>query len=278
MDNRPIGVFDSGIGGLTVLKEIVEQLPGEDIVYLGDTARIPYGTRSKETVIKYVMESFNFLMKKNIKALVVGCNTASALAIDEAKEKFDIPIIGVIEPGAKAAVSCTKNNTIGVIGTEGTINSNAYQKYIRKYLPTAEIIGVACPLFVQIVEEGWENSDVAYLTAQKYLLELKEHNIDTLVLGCTHYPALRYTIGKVMGENVKLVNPAYETAKLTKNTLKEQGLLNERIDGGIYRFYVTDDPEKFKRIGGNLIRRQIEFVEKVDLSEVQESLMIFAND
>ena len=267
VDNRPIGVFDSGIGGLTVLKEIVEQLPGEDIVYFGDTARIPYGTRSKETVVKYVIESFNFLMKKNIKAIVIACNTASALAMEEAQAIFDIPIIGVVEPGAKAAISSTKNNTIGIIGTEGTINSNSYQRYIRKQLPSAEIIGVACPLFVQIVEEGWENSDVAYLTAQKYLLELKEHNIDTLVLGCTHYPALRYTITKVMGEKVKLVNPAYETAKLTKNILKEQGLLNEKIDGGVCKYYVSDDPEKFKRIGGNLIRRQIQSVEKIDLDE-----------
>ncbi len=263
MDNRPIAVFDSGIGGLTVLNEIMEQLPGEDIIYFGDTARIPYGTRSKETVIKYVKESFKFLMTKDIKAIVIACNTASALAMEEAKEDFDIPIIGVVDPGAAAAAACTKNNIIGVIGTEGTINSNSYQRKIRKQLPNAEIIGVSCPLFVQIVEEGWENSDVAYISAQKYLLELKEHNIDTLVLGCTHYPALRYTIGKVMGDKVKLVNPAYETAKLTKNILKEQGLLNEKLEDGIYNYYVSDDPEKFKRIGGHMIRKQIEIVEKV---------------
>ncbi|MDR7857575.1 glutamate racemase [Tissierella sp.] len=265
MDNRPIAVFDSGIGGLTVLNEIMEQLPGEDIIYFGDTARIPYGTRSKETVIKYVKESFKFLMTKGIKAIVIACNTASALAMEEAKEEFDIPIIGVVEPGAFAAAACTKNRTIGVIGTEGTINSDSYQKKIRKLLPSSEIIGVSCPLFVQIVEEGWENSDVAYLAAQKYLLELKEHNIDTLVLGCTHYPALRYTIGKVMGDKVTLVNPAYETAKLTKNILKEQGLLNEKLEDGIYKYYVSDDPEKFKRIGGNMIRKQIGITEKVVL-------------
>ncbi|MFA7534023.1 MAG: glutamate racemase [Tissierellaceae bacterium] len=266
MDNRPIGVFDSGIGGLTVLKEIIEQLPGEDIVYLGDTARIPYGTRSKETVIKYVLESFEFLMSKNIKAIVIACNTASSLALKEARERFDIPILGVVEPGAKAAVGSTKNNTIGVIGTEGTINSGSYDKTIRELLPTAEIIGIPCPLFVPIVEEGWENTDVAYITAQKYLLELKEHNIDTLVLGCTHYPVLRYTIGKVLGDKVTLVNPAYETAKLTKNTLKELNLLNEKLDEGIYKYCVSDDPEKFKRIGGNLIRKQIGTVEKVELN------------
>jgi glutamate racemase len=265
MDNRPIAVFDSGIGGLTVLKEIMEQLPGEDIVYFGDTARIPYGTRSKETVIKYVLQSFGFLMMKDIKAIVIACNTATAFAIEEARKHFDLPIIGVVEPGARASVTCTKNNTIGVIGTEGTINSGEYHKTIRKLLPTAEIIGVSCPLFVQIVEEGWENSDVAYIAAQKYLLELKEHNIDTLVLGCTHYPALRYTIGKVLGDKVTLVNPAYETAKLTKNILKEKHLLNEKLDGGTYRYYVSDDPNKFKRIGGNMIKKEICEVEKINL-------------
>ncbi|MFA5577728.1 MAG: glutamate racemase [Tissierellaceae bacterium] len=266
MDNRPIGVFDSGIGGLTVLKEIIEQLPGEDIVYFGDTARIPYGTRSKETVIKYVLESFEFLMSKDIKAIVIACNTASSLALEAARDRFDIPILGVVEPGARAAASCTRNNRIGVIGTEGTINSASYHKNIRGLLPSAEIISIACPLFVPIVEEGWENTDVAYITAQKYLLELKEHNVDTLVLGCTHYPVLRYTIGKVMGDKVNLVNPAYETAKLTKSTLKELNLLNEKVDGGVYRYFVSDDPDKFKRIGGNLIKKQIATVDKVELN------------
>lgn len=265
MDNRPIGVFDSGIGGLTVFKEVVEQLPGEDIIYFGDTARIPYGTRSKETVIKYVMQSVEFLLSKDIKAIVIGCNTASALALDEAREKFDVPIIGVVEPGANAAVNFTRNNTIGVIGTEGTINSNSYQETIRRILPTAEIIGTACPLFVPIVEEGWENSDVADVASRKYLLELKEHNIDTLVLGCTHYPALRYTISKTMGDAVRLVNPAYETAKLIKNVLKEKMILNEKIDYGVYRYYVSDDPDKFKRVGENITRKRIGKVEKVNI-------------
>lgn len=265
MDNRAIGIFDSGIGGLTVFKEVVEQLPGEDVIYFGDTARIPYGTRSKETVIKYVMQSIKFLISKDIKAIVIGCNTASALALNEAQEKFDIPIIGVIEPGAGAAVNVTKNNKIGIIGTEGTINSNSYQETIRRILPTAEIIGVACPLFVPIVEEGWENSDVADVAAMKYLLELKEHEIDTLVLGCTHYPALRYTISKIMGDRVRLVNPAYETAKLIKNVLKEQSILNEKVDYGVYQYFVSDDPDKFKRVGGNIIRKRIGEVKKVNI-------------
>lgn len=268
MDNRPIAVFDSGIGGLTILKEITEQLPGEDIIYLGDTARIPYGTKSKEVVTRYTLECFRYLKSRDVKAIVIGCNTASAFALEDAREEFPgIPIIGVIEPGAEGAVKSTKNNTIGVIGTEGTINSNAYQTHLRKLKPTLEIIGISCPLYVQIVEEGWENSDVAYLTTKEYLLELKEHNIDTLVLGCTHYPALRYTLNKFLGDSVNLVNPAYETAKVTKNILKERHLLNEKIDCGFCEYLVTDDPEKFKRVGGNVIRKQIETVRKIDIEK-----------
>lgn len=268
MDNRPIGVFDSGIGGLTVLKEVMEQLPGEDIVYFGDTARIPYGTRSKETVIKYFLQSVRFLKTKDIKAIIVACNTATALALEEAQEAFDIPIIGVIDPGSNSAIVTTKNNSIGVIGTEGTINSESYQKKIRRNLPSGEIIGISCPLFVPIVEEGWENSDVAYITAQKYLLELVEHNIDTLVLGCTHYPALRYTISKVLGDKVTLVNPAYETAKEAKIILKDKKLTSSKLDGGKCNYFVSDDPEKFKRIGGNILRREIKSVEKVNIERL----------
>lgn len=268
MDERPIGVFDSGIGGLTVLKEIMELLPGEDIVYFGDTARIPYGTRSKETVIKYFFQSVKFLLTKDIKAIVIACNTASALAMEEAQEAFEIPILGVIEPGAKAAVSATKNSIIGVIGTEGTINSQAYQRKIRKLLPSAEIVGIPCPLFVPIVEEGWESTDVAYLTAKKYLLELKEHNIDSLVLGCTHYPALRYTINKVLGDGVTLVNPAYETARAARIMLKEKNLLSNKVEGGKCEFYVSDDPEKFKRSGGNMLRKEIASVQKVNIENL----------
>ncbi len=265
MDKRPIGVFDSGIGGLTVLNEVIEQLPGEDLIYFGDTARIPYGTRSKETVIKYFNQSVKFLLSKNIKAIVIACNTATALAMEQAQEIFDIPMIGVIDPGSKGAIKATKNNTIGIIGTEGTINSQSYQQTLRRLNGRIEVIGVACPLFVPIVEEGWESTDVAYITAKKYLIGLKEHNVDTLVLGCTHYPALRYTINKVMGDNVTLVNPAYETAKLTKTILKEKELESSKLDGGKVQYYVSDDPEKFKRVGGNLLGREIKEVKKVNI-------------
>lgn len=268
MNNKPIGVFDSGVGGLTVLKEIVEQLPGEDVIYFGDTARIPYGSRSKETVIRYFLQSVRFLLTKDIKALVIACNTASALAMTEGKKAFKLPILGVIEPGAKASVLATKNSKIGVIGTQGTINSQSYQRRIRRMLPSAEIIGIPCPLFVPIVEEGWENSDVAFMTAKQYLLELKEHNIDSLVLGCTHYPALRYTIDKVLEGKVTLVNPAYETAKAAKKMLEEEELMSSRLDGGNCEFYVSDDPENFKRIGGNILKKEIASIQKVNIEDI----------
>lgn len=268
MDNRPIGIFDSGIGGLTVLKEIAEQLPYEDIIYFGDTARIPYGTKSRETVIKYSNQCARFLLSKNVKAIVIACNTASALAYDELLNMFDVPILGVIQPGAKATVTTTKNNKIGVIGTTATINSDAYQSAIRRQNKSAEVIGVACPLFVQIVEDGWEDTDVAFITAEKYLMELKEHNIDTLVLGCTHYPILRYTLSKVMGEKVSLVNPAFETAKEIKSLLKQKDLLSDRKEKPVYKYYVSDDPEKFRRIGGNIMNKNIVSIEKVDIENL----------
>ncbi len=268
MDNRPIGVFDSGIGGLTVLKEISEQLPFEDIIYFGDTARIPYGTKSKETVIKYAFQCIKFLLSKDVKAIVIACNTASALAYEEALKAFDVPIVGVIQPGARATVSKTRNDIVGVIGTTSTINSYAYQNAIRELNKSAEVIGIACPLFVQIVEDGWEDTDVARITAEKYLMELKEHNVDTLVLGCTHYPILRYTLAKVMGEKVALVNPAFETAKEVKILLKEKDLLTDKTDKPVYKYYVSDDPEKFRRIGGNIMNKNIASIEKVDIEKL----------
>ncbi|MGF7058930.1 glutamate racemase [Brassicibacter mesophilus] len=268
MDNRPIGIFDSGIGGLTVLKEVMEQLPNEDIIYFGDTARIPYGTKSKETVKKYAFQCIKFLLSKDIKAIVIACNTASAISLEEALKVFDVPILGVINPGARAAIEATKNNKIGVIGTTSTINSEAYQTKIRSLNKNSEVIGVACPLFVQIVEDGWEDTDVARIAAEKYLIELKEHNVDTMVLGCTHYPILRYTLSKVMGDKVSLVNPAFETAKEVKSMLKENNLLSDKTEKAVYRYYVSDDPEKFRRVGGNIMNKNIETIEKVDIENL----------
>ena len=217
MNNRPIGVFDSGLGGLTVLKEIMKITPNENIVYFGDTARVPYGPRSKETIIKYTFQAIDFLISKNVKAIVIACNTATARA---SNEKYDLPIIGVIEAGAKTAAYTTKNKIVGVIGTDGTIRSKAYNIEIAKIDPEIKIVDKACPLFVPIVEEGWANTDIASLTAKRYLEELMDKGIDSLVLGCTHYPLLKRTIGEIVGENVKLVNPARETAKDLKNTRK----------------------------------------------------------
>ncbi len=266
MDNRPIGIFDSGIGGLTVLKEIREQLPNEDIIYFGDTARVPYGTRSRETIIKYSFQCINFLMSKNIKLVIIACNTATASALEEVRKHFDIPIIGVVEPGVVTAVATTQNNKIGIIGTSSTVNSGAYQESIRALNENAEVIGVACPLFVPIVEDGWQDTEVARLTAEKYLMELKEHEIDTLVLGCTHYPILKYTISKVMND-VHLINPAFETAKQVKSLLTETDLKTSEQTAGKTEFFVSDDPEKFRRIGGNILNKNIQSIEKIDIED-----------
>lgn len=268
MSNRPIGVFDSGLGGLTVLKEITKILPNENIIYFGDTARVPYGPRSKETVRKYTFQAINFLLSKNVKAIVIACNTATARALKEANEKYDIPIIGVIEAGARTAAYSTKNKIVGVIGTEGTVRSKAYNLEIGKIDKDIKIIDKACNLFVPIVEEGWANTEIASLTAKKYLNELIEQGIDSLVLGCTHYPLLKRTIGEIVGENIKLVNPAKETALDLKSILEEQNLIKFTEDNNIsYEYYVSDIPEKFANIGEDLIKKEIKDVQNVEIQK-----------
>lgn len=268
MDKRPIGVFDSGVGGLTVLREIMEMMPYEDVIYFGDTARIPYGSKSEQTVKKFAYQCAKFLYDKGVKTIVIACNTASAVAIDYLKDRFDIPVIGVIEPGARGAVEATKNGRIGVIGTYATIGSSAYQNKIMEKMPEAEIVGIPCPLFVPIVEEGWEYSEVARLTARQYLAELMEHDVDSLVLGCTHYPILRHTIGQVLGERVRLVNPAFETAKELKETLRENNITKNDFVKAVYRYYVSDAPEKFRRIGGNFLKKEIELLEEIQIDSI----------
>ena len=268
MDKRPIGVFDSGVGGLTVLREIMEMMPYEDVIYFGDTARIPYGSKSEQTVKKFAYQCAKFLYDKGVKTIVIACNTASAVAIDYLKDRFDIPVIGVIEPGARGAVEATKNGRIGVIGTYATIGSSAYQNKIMEKMPEAEIVGIPCPLFVPIVEEGWEYSEVARLTARQYFTELMEHDVDSLVLGCTHYPILRHTIGQVLGEKVCLVNPAFETAKELKETLRENSMTKNDFVKAVYRYYVSDSPEKFRRIGGNFLKKEIELLEEIQIDSI----------
>ncbi len=267
MDSRPIGVFDSGIGGLTVVKEIMEMLPEEDIIYFGDTARVPYGTKSKETVIKYSFQCVRFLLEKNIKAIVVACNTASASSLDILQQSFDFPIVGVVEPGAVTACKVTKSGEIGIIGTEGTISSGAYEKAIININKNIKMTLKACPLFVPLAEEGWQDTDVAYLTAQSYLSNFTNSNIDALIMACTHYPLLEKTIGKILGDKIKLVNPAYETSKVLEYMINSNGLKNGKPHKGEHKYFVSDNPVKFKKMGENFLANPVGWVEKVDIEE-----------
>lgn len=250
--DAPIGVFDSGVGGLTVVREIIRQLPSENIVYFGDTARVPYGTKSRDTVINYSQQIVHFLRTKQVKAIVIACNTATAYALDVLKDKLDIPIIGVVRPGAITAVNATKNGRIGVIATEGTVGSGIYPRVIREYNPEIQVVQKACPLFVSLVEEGWTNDPVTDEVARRYLRSLLDSNIDTLVLGCTHYPLLRKTIGRLVGEKVTLVNPAYETACSLREMLKKEGLYRESGKTS-YHFFVSDGAERFAQFANSIL-------------------------
>ncbi|MEW6162614.1 MAG: glutamate racemase [Nitrospirota bacterium] len=261
--DRPIGVFDSGIGGLTVLKEIMKEMPDEGTIYLGDTARVPYGIRSPETVIRYSFENTRFLFSRDIKLLVVACNTASSVSLGNIKNSIPIPVVGVIEPGAKAAVMATRNKRIGVIGTEATIRSDSYTMSIKAIDRDIEVSGLPCPLFVPLVEEGWTEGDVVTLIAERYLKEIKDKGIDTLVLGCTHYPLLKEVISKVMGEGVRLIDSAVEVAKEIKEILEIAGLKKEYKDKPLREFYVTDLPERFLEIGEKFLGQRIEHIELI---------------
>jgi glutamate racemase len=246
---KAIGIFDSGIGGLTVLKEIVRKLPQENIIYLGDTARVPYGIRSPETVTRYSFENTQFLLSQEIKMLVIACNTASAISLGEVKKEYPLPVVGVLEPGARAAVSATKSRKIGIIGTEATIGSGAYEKEIVRLAPDVTVFSLACPLFVPLAEEGWTDNDVAELVAEKYLSPLRSSGIDTLVLGCTHYPLLKSVIGRAVGEAITLIDSATETAKEVADVLEKLKWRGNRTHEGSRKFYVTDTPARFEKIG-----------------------------
>lgn len=264
--NKPIGVFDSGIGGLTVLKEILKEMPDESTIYFGDTARVPYGIRSPETVIQYSFENTRFLFSKDIKLLVVACNTASSVGLDKIKSAVPIPVLGVIEPGAKAAVRATRNKRIGIIGTEATIRTNSYSRLIKAIDGDVEVYSLPCPLFVPLVEEGWTEGDIAALIAERYLKKIKNKNIDTLVLGCTHYPLLKKIISKVMGEGVRLIDSAVEVAKEVKSTLETSGLKRELKETPLREFYVTDSPERFIKVGERFLGNKIEHIAKITVS------------
>lgn len=261
----PIGVFDSGVGGLTVAKEIMRQLPGESLVYFGDTARVPYGTKSKDTVCKYSKQIANFLLTKKVKAIVIACNTASALAREELEKMVEVPIIDVVKPGAKMAAESTKNNKIGVLGTQSTIKSGIYERYLHEINPEITVVSKACPLFVPLVEEGLFEDRITEDVVGRYLHDMKEYEIDSLVLGCTHYPLLRGVIGREVGEEVKLVNPAYETAKSLKEMLKEKNLLASTGTEVKYDFYVSDGAAQFISFANSVLPRRIDGTSVVDI-------------
>lgn len=268
---KAIGIFDSGVGGLTVLKEVVRALPQEDTIYLGDTARVPYGTKSPETVVRYSRQIARYLLNRDIKLLVVACNTASAVALSALQQEFSIPIVGVIEPGARAAAAATKSGKVGVIGTAATVASSAYTKAIKRINPEIEVVNRACPLFVPLAEEGWVDNEVARLTAGIYLEDLKKHGVDTLVLGCTHYPILKEVIAEVMGPEVTLVDSAEQTALTVAAILSEQGLLRPRGERGNHHYYVTDIPAGFIRVGNRFLGGDLGDVYQVNLEqELQE--------
>ena len=268
MKNKPIGIFDSGLGGLTVQSEITKLLPNEETVYLGDTARVPYGTKSSETVTRYSLEIAGFLAGLGIKMLVVACNTASAYAVKKLAAELDIPVVGVIEPGARMAAASTSSGRVAVIGTEGTVRSRAYERALKEAGEGIEVFMKACPLFVPLVEEGFVASTIAELTAEEYLACFREVDIDTLVLGCTHYPLLKGVISTTLGEGVTLIDSAEATALEVRSVLTGASLLNEsspRGDTSRHSFLVTDSPERFVSVGKNFLGDRLNSAELVSL-------------
>ncbi len=264
---NPIGIFDSGIGGLTVVKQLSRLLPDEHLIYFGDTARIPYGTRSKRLIQQYALEDALFLMQYDIKMVVVACNTASSVALPYLQNHLQVPAVGVVIPGAEAAIDLTKNKNIGVIGTRATINSGAYRSEIIKRMPDARVFSQACPLLVQLVEEGWLDDYVTILTLKKYLHDLMKEKIDTLILGCTHYPLLQESITKVVGPEVKLIDSGKETARAVKQMLSEKKLLNTEGKSREDRFFVSDIPAKFEEIGSRFLGQPLRNVQRVDFEK-----------
>lgn len=263
---KPIGIFDSGIGGLTVLKAVKERLPGEDIIYFGDTARVPYGIKSAETVTRFSFEIAEYLTGFGIKMLVVACNTASSVALGALREKLDVPVVGVLMPGAYAASRVTVTGRVGVIGTEGTVASGAYARLIGNIRPGAEVFARACPLFVPMVEEGRLSGQIPELAAKEYLAPLIEMGVDTLVLGCTHYPLLRDVIGKVMGHGVTLIDSGSETAKEVERVLDKNSMLNASQGPPDTRYMVTDAPVRFRELGERFLGYSIPEVHKAELA------------
>lgn len=264
MSEKAIGVFDSGVGGLTVLKALMRRLPSESTVYLGDTARVPYGTKSADVVTRYSLANASFLLSQEIKLLVVACNTASATSLEALRAKLPVPVLGVIEPGAKTAAQVTSGR-IGVIGTPGTVASGAYQAALARFSPQSALLARACPLFVPLAEEGWTEGEVVDAVARKYLADFAAFAADTLVLGCTHYPLLKQAIGRAVGERVRLVDSAEATAEAVEALLREHRLAAPAGARATHRFFVTDLPERFAEVGARFLERPIERASLVDI-------------
>lgn len=269
MDRRPIGVFDSGLGGLTCVKRVMELMPGEDIVYLGDTGRVPYGGKSRETILKYARQDIEFLRRRDVKAVVAACGTVSTNGLEEIAGDYPIPVMGVTDATAMAAVRATRNGKIGLIGTKASVRATVYEEKILRLMPSARIVKKACPLFVPIVEDGriGDGEPVLTMVAGEYLEELKAAGVDTLILGCTHYPLIAGTIGKVMGPDVALIDTGAETAALLRRTLERSGALAAR-EKGAYSYFVTDSAEDFSRTASLFLGFHVEgSVKRVTLED-----------
>lgn len=268
-DARAIGVFDSGVGGLTVVHELINQLPNERIVYFGDTARVPYGTKSPKVVEQFALEDIYFLLKKDVKLIVAACHTVSSVALDQIIERLHLPILGVVDPGVKAALKVTRTNRIGVIGTRATVLSNTYEKKINKKMPAASVLTIACPLFVPLAEEGWLDTDITAQIAEHYLKPFTKDSIDTLILGCTHYPLLKVVIKKIVGQGIRVIDSAEETAKVVAYRLKVLGMENESGKKPDHEFYVSDIPHQFKKVGERFLQTKMDNLKQVDLESMK---------
>lgn len=268
MDNRSIGVFDSGLGGLTAVKEIMELFPNESIVYFGDTGRVPYGTRSRETILKYTYDDINFLLSKDVKMIVIACGTASSAALPHIKDEFNVPIFGVVDAACYEAARVTKNKKVGIIGTPATIKSGAYEKYINEYDSEIQTFANGCPLFVPLVENGHFDTPVTKLLIEEYLKDIRDAGVDTLILGCTHYPLLRKAIGEYMGSGVTLVSPGEQVAQYLKKKLTDETRHDDTKDENQYSYYVSDCIESFEELGSIFLERKIDGqVGKIDIEK-----------
>ena len=267
MDNRPIGVFDSGLGGLSAVKEMMNLMPNEDVIYFGDTGRVPYGSRSQETLIKYVSQDIRFLKTFDIKMIIIACGTASSAVLPWISDGLDTKILGVVEPASKAAVLASRSNRIGVLGTAATIRYGKYVEYIKKLNPEAEVFQKACPMFVPLVENGYADSEVTKIIAKEYLLDLKDKGIDTIILGCTHYPLLKEVIQDIAGNDVTLIDSGAEASKAAFELLKKENMQSGK-EKGSYKYFVSDSPCDFAKFGGIFLQKPMcENIEKIDIEK-----------